>query len=111
MRKQAAAPQTPPQNILLTKHEGEAFRSQTVLVAGHGFQNCSFDNCTLVVSNTPFLMAGCRINNCNWRIEYDVLWGDPRSRAALRELIDLIDAPTQGNGANATRNTAEPAMQ
>lgn len=111
MRKQAAAPQNPPQGILLTKHEGEAFRSQTVYIAGHGFQNCTFDNCTLVVTNTPFLMSGCRINNCNWRIECDVLWGDPRSRAALRQLIDLIDAPVQGNGAAAPAQTAEPVTQ
>ena len=111
MQKATRTPQNTPQGILLTKHEGEAFRSQTVHIAGHGFQNCTFDNCTLVVSNTPFLMTGCQINNCNWRIEYDVLWGDPRSRAALRELIDLIDGPKPMRaGANAAP-AAEPALQ
>lgn len=29
--------------------------------------------------------------NCNWRFEYNVLWGDPLTREGLRQVLDLID--------------------
>ena len=70
-------------NIMLTKHENEVFRSQTVLLSGHGYINCQISLCTLAITNTPFLLNGCRFENCNWRLEYDVLWGDPKTRATF----------------------------
>jgi len=35
--------------LLLTKHEGESFISQSVHLSGHGFKDCKFENCTLIV--------------------------------------------------------------
>ncbi len=29
--------------------------------------------------------------NCNWRFEYNVLWGDPLTREGLRQILDLIE--------------------
>ncbi len=81
----------------LTAHENETFRSQTVYAAGNSYVNCTFDSCTFVVTNAPFRLMGCNINNCGWRIEVDVLAGDPRARANLRLLLEMIDGPDQEN--------------
>ncbi len=75
----------------LTPHEDETFTSQTVFLSGHAYIRCRFERCTLVVTNVPFVLAENRIAGCNWRIEYDVLWGDPQTRSNLRRLLDAID--------------------
>jgi hypothetical protein len=81
-------PSIPPQ---LTRHEDEEFVSQTIYLSGHAYLRCRFDRCTFVVTNVPFVLAGNHIIGCNWRIEYDILWGDPTTRSNLRRLLDAID--------------------
>jgi hypothetical protein len=77
--------------IMLTKHENEAFKSQTVMVSGHAYINCKFSLCTLIITNTPIMLSGCQFESCNWRLEYDVLWGDPNTRKSIRQILDMID--------------------
>ena len=84
-------------DMKLTGHENETFRSRTIYAAGNSYVNCTFDSCTFVVTNSPFRLMGCNINNCSWRIEVDVLWGDPRGMANLRLLLQMIDGPRQAN--------------
>jgi hypothetical protein len=81
-------PEVPPQ---LTPHADEEFVSQTIYLSGHAYLRCRFERCTFVVTNVPFVLAENRIVGCNWRIEYDVLWGDPGTRSNLRRLLDAID--------------------
>jgi hypothetical protein len=81
-------PPIPPQ---LTRHEEEEFTSATIHLSGHAFIRCRFDRCTFVVTNVPFVLAANHIISCNWRIEYDILWGDPNTRSNLRRLLDAID--------------------
>lgn len=77
--------------IKLTRHDEEKFVSETVFVSGHAFFNCSFERCTLVVTNTPVVFENNKFDTCNWRVEWDLLWGDPGSRVGLRTLLDAID--------------------
>ena len=44
---------------------------------------------------------GCRFDGCNWRVECTVLWGDPLSRRALRDFVELITAEPQPESAAA----------
>ncbi len=76
---------------MLTKHEDMSFEDQFIYLRGHAYINCKFRRCTLFFMGPPSLLRGCVFKSCNWRIEYDVLWGDPDTRSALRQLIDLID--------------------
>jgi hypothetical protein len=85
--------------IMLSKHVEETFQSQTIHLSGHGYVNCKFENCTLVVTNTPHLLSGCRFVNCNWRLEYNILWGDPMTRSNIRRLLDLVDSVASGTPA------------
>lgn len=77
--------------IMLTKHENEVFKSQTVMLSGHAYINCEFDSCTLIVTNTLFLLRDSRFENCNWRLEYDVIWGDPNTQKNIRQILDMIE--------------------
>jgi hypothetical protein len=83
--------------IRLTQSQNETFRSQTIHAAGHGYVKCTFDGCTFVVTNAPFSMTECSLRNCNWRIEIDVLAGDPRATQNLRLLLQIIEGPGRGN--------------
>ncbi|MSQ91011.1 MAG: hypothetical protein EXS01_06445 [Phycisphaerales bacterium] len=79
--------------IQLTRHEKRSFVAQTVHLAGNAFVDCSFDSCTLVITNSPFVFSGqCRVQRCNWRVEYDLLWGAPAMRVQLRQILDSMDA-------------------
>ncbi len=79
--------------IQLTRHEKRSFVAQTIHLAGHAFVDCSFDSCTLVLTNAPFVFSGqCRVQRCNWRIEYDLLWGAPAMRTQLRQILDSMDS-------------------
>lgn len=77
--------------VHLTPHQDETFVAQTVFLSGHAYTRCKFDRCTLVVTNTPFVLSQNRISGCNWRIECDILWGDPGTRSNIRRLLDVID--------------------
>lgn len=82
--------------IQLTRHEKRSFVGQTLHLAGNAFVDCSFDSCTLVLTNSPFIFSGqCRVQRCNWRIEYDILWGAPAMRAQLRQILDSMDSTTE----------------
>ena len=76
--------------IQVTKHENEVFKSQTVMLSGHGYINCQFSLCTLILTNTPTALRGCAFESCNWRFEYDVIWGDPNTLKQLRQILDAI---------------------
>ncbi len=78
--------------VQLTRHDKRTFVAQTIHLAGNAFVDCSFDSCTLVLTNAPFIFSGqCRVQRCNWRIEYDLLWGAPAMRAQLRQVLDSMD--------------------
>lgn len=82
--------------IQLTRHEKRSFVAQTVHLAGNAFVDCSFDSCTLVLTNAPFVFSGqCRVQRCNWRIEYDILWGAPAMRTQLRQILDSMDSGSE----------------
>ncbi|MBX3355260.1 MAG: hypothetical protein KF724_06145 [Phycisphaeraceae bacterium] len=82
-------PQQP--QLALTRHEKRTFTAQTVHLAGNAFVDCVFDGCTLVLTNAPWFSQNTQFRRCNWRIDYDVLWGAPESRSNLRRVLDLID--------------------
>ena len=55
------------------------FSSQTITIGGACiFQLCTFEKCTVIYSNLPTVINGCKLNNCNWKIEFDLLVGDDR---------------------------------
>jgi len=90
---QQAAQGAQPAPIQLTRHEKRNFVGQTVHLAGSAFIDCTFDSCTLVLTGSPFVFQGqCRVQRCNWRIEYDILWGAPATRMQLRAIIDQMEA-------------------
>ena len=78
-------------NVSLIKHENETFTSQTIDLGGHAFINCTFEKCTAIYSNLPTIINGCSFNNCNWKINYDLLMGDERALNTLKRLFDFLD--------------------
>jgi hypothetical protein len=45
------------------------------------------------LTGSPFVFHGqCRLQRCNWRIEFDILWGVPATRMQLRSIIDQMEA-------------------
>lgn len=82
---------------MLTKHENETFKSQTVMLSGHAYINCHFSLCTLIVRNTPMMLEGCSFESCNWHLKFDLLWGDPNTRNSIRQILDLIDGSSTGD--------------
>ena len=62
-------------DIQLTKHENMTFSDQALYLSGHAYLGCTFERCTLFVTNTPFYIEDCSFTSCNWRLEYDLLWG------------------------------------
>ncbi len=82
----------------LVLHEGQKFASQLVQLTGHCYRNCEFDRCTMVLTGPAYRLEGCRLVACNFRIEYDVLAGDPSTRSALRQILDLIDGAMDASG-------------
>jgi hypothetical protein len=93
--------------IKLVRHQDETFRSQTIHVAGNGYVNCTFDACTFVVTNAPFHMLESRISrDCNWRIEIDLLAGDPLATHNIHLLLQIIEGPDRANRRAATRAAA-----
>lgn len=86
--------------IQLTKHEDKRFAARTIYAGGHGFIRCKFEQCTIIYPNTPSAFDGCSFENCNWRFEYDVLWGDPGTATRLRTMVNLVcgDAGVDNQG-------------
>ena len=78
-------------DIQLTKHENQQFSDQTLHLSGHAYLDCTFERCTLLVTNTPFYLEGCTFISCNWHLNYDVLWGAEGTHSALRQLLTLME--------------------
>jgi hypothetical protein len=77
--------------MLLTKHEGITFRSQTVYISGQAFVRCHFDACTLVLRETIYHLEGCTFARCNWHVDRVLMWGNPESLGEIKALVSLIE--------------------
>lgn len=42
------------------------------------------------MTNTPAHFEGCQFSGCNWRLEFDLLHGDPGTLQTLRNLLQLV---------------------
>src|ERR1700743_683912 len=82
--------------MLLTKHEDETFKSQTVYISGQAFVRCTFVGCTLVLRETIYHLQECSFERCNWHVDWVLLWGSPESLREIKALVSLIEqAQTQ----------------
>src|SRR4051812_49361074 len=77
--------------MLLTKHEGETFRNQTVYISGQAFVRCQFVACTLVLRETVYYLEGCSFERCNWHVDWVLMWGSPESIREIKALVNLIE--------------------
>jgi hypothetical protein len=89
--------------MLLTKHEGETFRNQTVYISGQAFIRCTFTACTLVLRETVYHLEGCSFERCNWHVDWVLMWGSPESLREIKALVGMIEqaqaqVPTGGPG-------------
>ena len=72
-------------------HANEHFRDQTVFVSGKMFHDCTFEKCTLVITSWEFHMAGeTEIQECNWRLEVDIIWRQEQMIAVLEKITAMI---------------------
>src|SRR4051812_49648426 len=81
--------------MLLTKHEGETFRNQTVYISGQAFVRCQFVACTLVLRETVYHLEGCSFERCNWHVDWVLMWGSPESIREIKALVDMIEQSQQ----------------
>ena len=84
----AAAPA--PKN-LLTKHEDETFKNQTVYISGQAFIRCKFIACTLVLRESVYHIEGCTFERCNWHVDCLIGWGSDRMLGELKALVTMIE--------------------
>jgi hypothetical protein len=91
--------------MLLTKHEGETFRNQTVYISGQAFVRCQFIACTLVLRETVYHLEGCTFERCNWHVDWVLMWGSPESVREIKALVGMIEQAQQQQG------DAEAAMR
>lgn len=77
--------------MLLTKHEGETFRNQTVYISGQAFIRCQFVACTLVLRETVYHLEGCSFERCNWHVDWVLMWGSPESIREIKALVGMIE--------------------
>ena len=77
--------------MLLTKHEGETFRNQTVYISGQAFIRCTFTACTLVLRETVYHLEGCSFERCNWHVDWVLMWGSPESLREIKALVGMIE--------------------
>lgn len=100
--------------MLLTKHEGETFRNQTVYISGQAFINCTFQACTLILRETIYHLDKCTFERCNWHVDWVLLWGAPESLREIKNLVNMIEAsqaqlPAEGAGTHAPTRSAGDA--
>ena len=81
--------------MLLTKHEGETFRNQTIYISGQAFVRCTFTACTLVLRETVYHLEGCSFERCNWHVDWVLLWGSPESLREIKALITMVEQAQQ----------------
>ena len=84
--------------MLLTKHEGETFRNQTVYISGQAFIRCTFVACTLVLRETVYHLEGCSFERCNWHVDWVLMWGSPESVREIKALVGMIEQSQQQQG-------------
>jgi hypothetical protein len=84
--------------MLLTKHEGETFRNQTVYISGQAFIRCNFVACTLVLRETVYHLEGCTFERCNWHVDWVLMWGSPESVREIKALVGMIEQAQQQQG-------------
>ena len=77
--------------MLLTKHEGETFRNQTVYISGQAFINCTFTACTLILRETIYHLQNCTFERCNWHVDWVLMWGSPESVREIKALVGMIE--------------------
>src|SRR6476661_3709490 len=97
--------------MLLTKHEGENFRNQTVYISGQAFVRCSFIGCTLVLRETVYHMEQCAFERCNWHVDWVLMWGSPESLREIKALVAMIEQSQQRQMAASAGSPASPGMQ
>ena len=83
--------------MLLTKHEGETFRNQTIYISGQAFIRCTFTACTLVLRETVYHLEGCSFERCNWHVDWVLMWGSPESVREIKALVSMIEQAQQQN--------------
>ena len=83
--------------MLLTKHEGETFRNQTIYISGQAFIRCTFTACTLVLRETVYHLEGCQFERCNWHVDWVLMWGSPESVREIKALVSMIEQAQQRN--------------
>ncbi len=88
--------------MLLTKHEGENFRDQTMYISGQAFIRCQFVGCTLVLRETVYHLEGCTFERCNWHVDWVLLWGSPESLREIKALVSMIEQAQQQSQSAAT---------
>lgn len=101
--------------MLLTKHEGEQFRNQTVYISGQAFVRCTFVACTLVLRETVYHLEGCTFERCNWHVDWVLMWGSPESIREIKALVGMIeqaqiDQANMTEGAGATQAPTGPKL-
>src|SRR3954466_4952288 len=82
-------------DMLLTKHEGETFRNQTVYISGQAFIRCTFTACTLILRETVYHLEGCTFERCNWHVDWVLMWGSPESVREIKALVGMIEQAQQ----------------
>src|SRR4051812_33212198 len=81
--------------MLLTKHEGETFRNQTVYISGQAFVRCQFVGCTLILRETIYHLEQCSFERCNWHVDWVLMWGSPESIREIKGLVSMIEQAQQ----------------
>ena len=77
--------------MLLTKHEDETFRNQTVYISGQAFVRCTFVGCTLILRETVYHLEACSFERCNWHVDWVLMWGSPESLRDIKALVNMIE--------------------
>jgi hypothetical protein len=77
--------------MLLTKHEDETFRNQTVYISGQAFVRCQFVGCTLILRETVYHLEACSFERCNWHVDWVLMWGSPESLRDIKALVNMIE--------------------
>ena len=98
--------------MLLTKHEGETFKNQTVYISGQAFVRCTFINCVLLLRETIYHLEGCTFDRCNWHIDTVMLWGSAESVRQVKAIVTLLEQglqniQEQGGGGAGSADVAE----
>lgn len=56
--------------------KGEHFENETVCLTGRAWNDCLFEQCTIIVQGLPMIVVGCFFSNCRWVLDLIVFEGD-----------------------------------